>query len=249
MLATALADATARRRALWAQVTAMVLNDLAWVGFWLIFFHRVSRVRGWDTQRVLLLYAVLTTATGIVLGLLSNSRRIPDLVSSGALDEALTLPVPTLPYLVIRKVNALNLGDLAFGVVLFLATGPPSPERIAVYLVGSLLGAVLLASFLVAAGSLVFFTGRDEPGGLGLQAILLLASYPVDIFTGTVKALLYTVIPAAFVAAVPAELIDRPSVPEALALAGAAGGFAAVAWLTFGLGLRQYASGSAWTRW
>lgn len=247
VLRTAFTDAAARRAAFWAQVAAMFTNDLAWIAFWLIFFHQVPTVRGWDSQRVLLLFAVLTTAAGLVLGLLANSRRIPDLVADGALDEALTLPVVPLPYLLIRRVDAVNLGDLGFGLVLFAATGHPTPERTAVYVLGSLIGAVLLASFLVAAGSLVFFTGRGEPGSLGLHAILLLAAYPADIFGGTAKALLYTAVPAAFVAAVPAGLIDDPDALDALGLLGAAGAFAVLAWLTFTLGLRRYASGSAWS--
>lgn len=247
-LRSAFADAAARRTAFWWQIAAMVVNDVAWVAFWLIFFHRVPTVRGWDSHRVLLLLAVLTTASGLVLGLLSNSRRIPQLIADGALDETLTLPVPTLRHLLVRRVDTVNLGDVAFGVVLFAVAGDPTPTRVAVYLAGSLVSAVLLTAFLVAVGSLVFFTGRSEPGGLGLHAILLLASYPADIFTGTVKALLYTAVPAAFVAAVPARLIDQPSLADALGLLTAAAAFALLGWVTFTLGLRRYTSGSAWSR-
>ncbi len=137
---------------------------------------------------------------------------------------------------------------MGFGVVLFAVAGHPTPTRVAVYLAGSLASAVLLTGFLVAVGSLVFFTGRGEPGGLGLHAILLLAAYPADIFTGTVKALLYTAVPAAFVAAVPARLIDQPSLADALWLLAAAAAFALLGWVTFTLGLRRYTSGSAWSR-
>jgi ABC-2 type transport system permease protein len=244
----AFADAAARRSAFWAQVGAMVLNDVAWVAFWLLFFGRVRTVRGWDSHRVLMLFAVLTTAAGLVLGLLSNSRRIPDLVRDGALDETLSLPVPALPHLLLRRVDTVNLGDVLFGAVLFSVAARPTPLRIAIYLGGSLAGAVLLTGFLVTVGSLAFFTGRGEPGGLGLQAMLTLASYPVDIFTGTLKALLYTAVPAAFVAAVPARLIDHPTWGNAAFLLGVSGAFAVLGWLTFGLGLRRYTSGSTWSR-
>jgi ABC-2 type transport system permease protein len=247
VLRTALADAAARRAAFWAQIVAMATNDLAWVAFWLIFFNRVSTVRGWDLQRVLLLFAVLTTAAGLVLGLLSNSRRIPELVADGSLDQVLTLPVAPLPHVLLRRVDPVYLGDVVFGLVLFAVTGHPTPARIASYLGGCVVSAVLLASFLVAVGSLVFFTGRGEPGGLGLHAIILLASYPVDVFTGTVKVLLYTAVPAAFVAAVPARLIDSPDLTDTLSMLTAAAGFAFLGWLTFTLGLRRYVSGSTWS--
>jgi len=246
VLRTALADAVARRSAFWAQIGVMILNDLAWVAFWLLFFHAVPGVRGWDARRVLLLYAVLTTAAGLALGLTSNCRRIPQLVSGGALDDILTLPVAPLRHLLVRRVDPVNLGDGLFGVVLFAVTGHPTPARIAGYVAGSLLGAALLASFLVLTGSLVFVTGRGETSSLAMNAILLLASYPVDVFSGATKALLYTAVPAAFVAGVPAGLIDRPGLPVALALVGATGTFAVLGGGAFTLGLRRYTSGSSW---
>lgn len=248
VLRGAFADAAARRSAFWTQVAAMVANDVAWVAFWLLFFGRVHSVRGWDTHRVLMLFAVLTTSAGLVLGLLSNSRRLPDLIRDGALDETLTLPVPALPHLLLRRVDTVNLGDVLFGVLLFGVASHPTPLRIAIYLGGSLAAAVLLTGFLVTVGSLAFFTGRGEPGGLGLNAMLLLASYPVDIFTGSLKALLYTAVPAAFVAAVPAQLIDQPTWHGAVSLLAISGTFALIGWSTFTLGLRRYTSGSTWSR-
>jgi ABC-2 type transport system permease protein len=245
-LRTAVTDATARRAAFWTQIAVMVTNDLAWVAFWLLFFHRVPAVNGWDSGRVILLLAVLTSAGGVVLGLLSNSRRIPDLVAAGDLDEVLTLPVATLPHLLLRRVDPTNFGDVLFGVTLFLVAGHPTPARALTFLGGTALAALLLTGFLVATGSLVFFTGRGEPGGLGLHAILLLASYPAGIFGGPAKVVLFTVIPAAFVAAVPATLIDRPDAGDALVLAAAATGFALLGHLLFSLGLRRYTSGSGW---
>jgi ABC-type uncharacterized transport system ATPase subunit len=107
---------------------------------------------------------------------------------------------------------------------------------------------VISAGRIIYDHSVSFFTGRGEPGGLGLQAMLLLASYPVNIFTGTLKALLYTAVPAAFVAAVPAELIDHPTWGEAVPLLAVSAIFGVLGWLTFTLGLRRYTSGSTWSR-
>ncbi len=248
VLRSAFADAAARRSAFWTQIAAMIVNDVAWVAFWLIFFNRVSSVRGWDADRVLLLFAVLTTSAGLVLGLLSNSRRIPTLVEDGSLDEVLALPVAPLPHLLVRRVDTVNLGDVAFGVVLFAVSGNPTGQRLLVFLVGSLASAVLLTGFLVLTGSLVFVNGGGRAGDLGLHSVLLLASYPADVFTGATKALLYTAVPAAFVSAVPARLIDDFSVSDALLLLGAAGVFATLGWAAFTAGLRRYTSGSSWGR-
>lgn len=243
----ALAEAWANRSAFWTQVTIMVLNDVAWIAFWLLFFARVGSVRGWDTDGVLLLLAILTTAGGLVLGFLANARSLGSLVTGGQLDAALALPVATLPYLLVRRVNTTNLGDVVFGVVLFLVAGHPTPSRVALYVVGSLSGAVLLTGFLVMTGSLAFWSGRDDMGELSFHAMLLLSSYPVDVFGGVAKVLLYTVLPAAFVASVPAKLMESFDPVLALVTVAVSVLFAGLGWVAFTLGLRRYTSGAVWT--
>jgi ABC-2 type transport system permease protein len=244
----AVAEVRANPAALWTQAGAMFVNDIAWVAFWLLFFDEVGDVRGWDASRVLLLFAVLTTDAGLVLGLLHNARRVGQLAADGELDAVLALPVPPLAYLLVRRIDATNLGDAVFGVMLFVVAGHPTPERIAVYVAGVVVGAVLLTGFLVATGSVTFFTGRGEAGELGLHSILMLAAYPADIFTGAPKALLYTAVPAAFVAAVPSTLVDDFDLVKAAILVAVAAAFAFAGWLTFTLGLRRYTSGSVWTQ-
>lgn len=244
----AVAEVRANPGALWLQMTIMIVNDAVWVAFWVLFFRRVGSVRGWDTSRVLLLLAVLTTAGGLVLGFLANARKVGRLAADGDLDAVLSLPVPPLAYLLVRRIDPTNVGDVVFGITLFAFAGSPTLARTAVYIGGVIAGAVLFAGFLVTAGSLTFFVGKGETGDFGLHAILLLAAYPADIFTGATKVLLYTAVPAAFVAAVPARLIDSFDTGEAALLAGAAGAFALLGWTTFTLGLRRYTSGAVWTR-
>jgi ABC-2 type transport system permease protein len=247
-LRAAMAEVRANRASFRVQVGVMILNDLAWVAFWGLFFNRVGTVRGWDLFRVLLLYAVLTVAGGLVLGVFANARRLGSIAAEGGLDAALSLPVTPLAHVLVRRIEPTNLGDLVFGVAVFVLAGGPTPGRAAMFLVVSLAGAVVLLGFLVTVGSLAFFTGRAEPGELGFNAIVALASYPADILTGSSRLLVHTVIPAAFVATVPATLVDQFDLRLALALAGAAVVSAGAGWAVFTIGLRRYASGSIWTR-
>lgn len=245
---TAMAEAWANRSAFWVQVTIMVVNDLAWIAFWVLFFHRAGEVRGWDASDVLLLLAILTTGAGFVLGVLANARSIGRLAAEGELDAALALPVPTLPFLLVRRVNPTNLGDVVFGILLFAVAGRPTVERTLLFLVCCIASAVLLTGFLVLTGSLSFFTGRNDLGELSFHGILLLSSYPVDVFGGVAKVLLYTVLPAAFVAAVPAKVMESFDPAAAALTLGVAAAFAAAGWTTFTLGLRRYTSGAVWTQ-
>jgi ABC-2 type transport system permease protein len=241
-------EAAANRGALASQMAVMIVNDGVWIVFWALFFRRVGDLGGWDLDDIILLQAVLTASGGITLGLLANARRVGTLAVEGGLDPVLTLPVPALAHILLRRVEPTNLGDLAFGVTLFAVAGHPTPSRAALYVLVVLASATLLTGFLVLTGSLAFFAGRSESGELGFHAMVLLGSYPVDIFAGAAKLVLYTVLPAAFVSTVPARLVQDVTAGRALALLGVAGAMAFAGWATFTLGLRRYTSGAVWTR-
>ena len=245
---SAWAEALANRRGATTQILVMITNDIAWVAFWLIFFDEVGAVRGWTTDTVVLLLAVLTTSGGLVLGGLANVRHIGTIITTGSLDATLVLPGSPLRHLLARRIDAINMGDVLFGVVLFAVAGDPTPRRAAVFAVVVLVAAVLLASFLVFASSLAFFVGTDDAGYLGFHSMLLFAAYPVDIFAGVTKLLLYGVVPAGFVASVPARLVEDFDPSLAIGLAAVTGIFAAAGLVTFQSGLRRYRSGATWTR-
>jgi ABC-2 type transport system permease protein len=247
-MGNAFREAAANRAGFWTQVTTMVVNNLIWVVFWSLFFHRVGRLRGWDAHNVYLLLAFLCTSAGIVLGFLANTRAIGRMIADGELDAALALPTPPLLYLMVRRVNGINMGDVGFGIVLFVVAGNPTPTRTLIFVLGVVVAAIVLAGFLVAAGSLAFFAGRDDAGELGFHTMLLFGAYPVDIFGSSARLVLHTVVPAAFVAAVPARLVDHFDLTVALGFVAAAVIFGVLAVALFQAGLRRYTSGAVWTR-
>ena len=125
----AFAEVAAKPAALATQMTVMMINDLAWVIFWVLFFDRVGTLGAWDRDSIIVLQAVLTAAGGLSLGLLANGRRIGVMAVEGDLDAVLALPVAPLPFVLLRRVEPVNLGDLAFGIVLFFVACDPTPAR------------------------------------------------------------------------------------------------------------------------
>ena len=245
----AFAEAWAKRSSFWFQVGVMVANDLFFVAFWFLFFNEVESVRGWDVERTLLLLAMLATVSGVALGLFPNARRLGQMVSDGGIDAALALPADPLTYLLGRSVDPSLLGDLVFGPLLFVALGDLSPERVALFLLGSAVGSVVFVSFLVLLAASTFFTGgRDDHTELGFQAMLMLSSYPPDIFAGATKLLLFTAVPAAFVSGLPTRLVTDFSPALAAIMLAVAAAFALAAYAAFTAGLKRYRSGSVWTQ-
>jgi ABC-2 type transport system permease protein len=247
-LRNAFAEVTAKPAALLTQMAVMIVNDLVWVVFWVLFFDRVGSLGGWDRDSILVLQAVLTTAGGLALGLFANARRVGAMAVGGDLDAVLALPVAPLPYVLLRRIEPVNLGDVAFGIGLFFLACDPTPARTIAFVLVVVASTTLLTGFLVLTGALAFFLGRPESGELGFHGMLLLGAYPVDVFAGAIRVLLFTVVPAALISAVPARLIEEFDAGRALALGTTAVVFAVAASATFTLGLRRYTSGSIWTR-
>ncbi len=249
VMRAAFSDALANRRSFWVQVLVMAVNDVTWVIFWALFFNAVGNVRGWDRGDVLMLFAILLTASGIALGLIGNARKLGQMAADGEIDAALALPIDPLAYLLARRVDTVLLGDLAMGPLLFIYASDRSLASFAVYIGGALCGSIVLVGFLVSVSSLTLFVGgRGEQADLGFQAILIMASYPLDIFGGPTKVVLFTLIPAAFVTGLPASLLRDFDAVTALEVVGAAVFFALLGITLFRLGLRRYASGALWTR-
>ncbi len=77
------------------------------------------------------------------------------------------------------------------------------------------------------------------------NAIITFSLYPITVFDGTAKFLLFTIIPAAFVGAVPAEFVRSFSWSSLVQLLVAAIVLLVLAVTAFYWGLRRYESGSA----
>ncbi len=239
-------EAWANRVSFWWSIVVMILNDLVWVFFWVVVSQEAGDLRGWNTRELLLLQAVLTMSGGVSLGLLGSSRRIGELVSTGGLDSILALPAAALPQVLLRKVEPINFGDAVFGLGLFVALGQLTPSRVVLAVVAVCCSVIVITSFLVLLGCLSFFSKRTEASDAGFHAITLFSAYPIDIFGGSMKVFLHVLVPAAFVTAVPVEILTEFSWESLATLVAFAIGIGLAATALFSLGLRRYTSGSGW---
>ncbi|MEM7096253.1 MAG: ABC-2 family transporter protein [Actinomycetota bacterium] len=240
-------EASSNRAGFWTQVVIMLANDVVWIVFWGLLFNRVDNIRGWDFDRMVLLFTVFTISGGIVLGLLNNVRRLGELATTGGLDAALALPTSTLLHVVVRRIEPINLGDIVFGIVLFLTLGDPTLAKAGLVVFGVVCSASVWSGFLILVGSFGFFVGRREPGELGFSAMAMFSNYPIDLYAGGLRVLLYGVVPAAFVTSVPAKIVDDFSLTQAALLGGVAVLMMAIGVVAFNAGLRRYTSGAVWT--
>ncbi len=94
--------------------------------------------------------------------------------------------------------------------------------------------------------SLTFWLGNaSNLAEQAANAVLTFAMYPSDIFQGTIRFLMFTIIPAAFVGVVPLNVVRNVDWGGLLLLALVAVLITFISSRMFYLGLRRYESGSA----
>jgi ABC-2 type transport system permease protein len=243
---TNLSSAMEYRASFISQVVGMIINDGIYFVFWLVFFDRFKQVQGWGMSDMVLLFAIITTGYGLGLALFGNALTLANLIAQGRLDYYLALPRDVLVHVLASRSSLSAWGDLIFGLMAYLFTGRFSPPQIALWLAASLCSGTVIVCAFTLFGCLSFWLGNaTQLATQAANAILTLAMYPRDIFQGVVRFLMLTLLPAAFVGAIPLDIVRRLDWKALLGLAGFAAGIMLLTRIVFYAGLRRYESGSA----
>ena len=233
------------RASFFSQVAGMLLSDIMWLVFWLAYFSRFPLVSGWGRMDIVTLWAVVAAGYGVATAVCGNLLRMAGMILRGELDFFLSLPKPVLPHLLISRMNLTAPGDVIFGFVVYGLVVHPAAGQWMLFLLFVATTAMIMISFGVLTQSLAFWLGSAE--GLGQQlanALINFSTYPTGIFHGAARLLLFSVIPAGFVAYLPVVLLRRFSAPLLLGLIGFNLAISLLAWMVFHRGLRRYESGN-----
>ena len=209
-------------------------------------------IAGYTITDVMFLWAVAAAGFGLGAIVCGNSAYLSRIIYQGDLDVYLTQPKPVLPNLLASRMSVSSWGDLLYGLGLFAVSQPLTPAGIGLFLLFVLLAAGVLVAVRVLYHSQTFLLGNAEDlAGLGSEQIITFSLYPGTIFDAPVVAvILHTLIPAALVAHLPADLfraVTRGTGLDWGLLAVVIGGDAALiaaSCAVFALGLRRYESGN-----
>lgn len=228
------------------QVIGMMLNNGVYFLFWVIFFDRFGAVRGWQINDMMVLIGVVAAGFGLCAFLFGNAFNLADVIASGRLDYYLSLPRPVLIHVLASRSIASGLGDFIYGLLSFLASRPSSLEALGRFFIGILLSTIIFLSFLVLVQSLAFWVGNAQMlGSQATNAVITFSTYPIALFEGPARFILYTIIPAALIGAMPAEFVQSFSWATLAEMFGAGALMLTLALIAFHHGLRRYESGSA----
>ena len=235
------------------QVVAMAANNAMFIAFWAILFQAIDApIAGYTITDVMFLWAVAAAGFGLGAMVCGNSAHLSRIIYRGDLDVYLAQPKPVLPNLLASRMSVSSWGDLLYGLGLFALSQPLTGASIGLFLLFVLLAAGVLVAVRVLYHSLTFLLGNAEDlAGVGSEQIVTFSLYPGTIFDAPLVAVvLHTLIPAALVAHLPADLfraVVRGTGMDwgllAIIVAGDAALIAAACAL-FALGLRRYESGN-----
>ena len=114
------------------------------------------------------------------------------------------------------------------------------------FILATFLAAIVFVSFLILMQSLAFWFGMiSNLTSLMVNAMITFGIYPTTLFDSYAKLILFTLIPAALIGAVPAEFITEFSWISLAKLFAGAVIFLLLSITVFYTGLKRYESGSA----
>jgi ABC-2 type transport system permease protein len=233
------------RTAFVVQVLTMTANDSLWLFFWWTYFHQFPLTNGWQITDIVILWAVSASGFGISSTVFGNARRLASLIMNGGLDAYLGMPRYALLHVCIAATDPTAWGDILFAVGAYILLVHPSVILIAAFVLLVIMVSFIFTAFMVILCSLAFFLGNTE--GMAQQmfnALISFSTYPMDIFHGAVRLLLFTLVPAGFVSFIPLQLLRHFTWPLFGAMVGATVLIVLLAIGLFELGLRRYESGN-----
>ena len=235
----------ALRGAFWLQAVLMAFNNLVFFVMWWILFDRFESVRGWTLHDMYILFGVSATGTGIANVCFGGLRDLAQRISDGDLDTWLTQPKSVLLQAAAARSIAHGWGDIASGLVLLGLGTHFAPDRWGAIALALFAAMTVCASISAIYNAGAFWVGRVEGLAFTLWAFLLAFSvYPEKLFTGALRVFLFTLMPAGFMAYLPASMVRAPSLVTALSIVAGALLYLALAVFTFQKGLARYTSGN-----
>lgn len=245
LVGTSVRSAMAERGAFIMRALLMAVNNAIFFSFWIVLLWRVPSIRGYELGDIAVLYGVVAAAHGLAVFVAGGIQYLARVIHDGELDALIAQPKPTLLYAVGLRSQPSGLGDIVSGMAMIALSGRVGLPGIPVVILASAAGAAVLVATAVLLHSAAFWLGRTESASRQLYDMTLFFSlYPDTLFTGPMRWLLFTLIPAGFVGYLPADLIRSASPGTAVVLVLGAGIYVALAAWMFQRGLRTYSSGS-----
>ncbi len=226
------------------KIAMMCLNDAFFLIQWYIIFSLVPDICGYTFNEIMLIWAFSAGSFGVAHVFFEGAFNISHLIYNGKLDVFICQPKNLLINICCSSTSVSAFGDLLYAVVVAVIFAPQW-WWIFVMIPLFFVGAIIYVSTYLIYVSLTFFIERGWALAEATQNIIISTSlYPMQIFSGIPKVILYSIIPAAYIATIPLMLFLSFNVWTLLVLLGVAAVVAFLAICCFYGGIKRYNSSS-----
>jgi len=220
----------------------MIANNLIFFSIWWFFFREFSDINGWKIDDITATMTILSGAFGIAHICLGGVKNLGTIIRSGDLDSFMTQPKPLLLYLIASKSHSKGWGHIISAAILIGFTSSTSLFLVVLFMIS---GCLILTSVGIIIHSLTFWLGSIESVSQKyLDSLFVFALYPTNIYSGILKLLMFTLIPAGLIGYMPVELLHHFSWLKLIILLASSLGFSGLSLIVFYLGLKKYESGN-----
>lgn len=196
------------RVSFYMQVFGMVIQNVFFLVLWGIFFAKFPEIQGWTQADNMHLLAFSAFVYGMVF-VFCGSWNFSKIISMGELDQHLTLPKSVLWQLLSRKTDISGIGDVLFGLAVFIIWGDTSLLGVIKFFGLSMLSAACVINFIIIIQSLAFYFGHIEDATAKLFHLLIgFSLYPQNQFYGALKIIMMTFLPAFYITTLPVTLMN-----------------------------------------
>ena len=226
------------------QMLFMFLNNFMWLAFWFILFYNTEdgNINGTTLNDILYLWSIPSISFGLCLFLFGGVEELSYKIANKDLDMLLTKPKHSLISLITASSKMSALGDLLYGLFIGIFAVDFNILKYLESIGIAVIAAIILLGIFIIVHSLSFFFG-DMSKTARIYTITLLLTftiYPENMFTGVLKVLMYTLIPAMYIAHIPIAIIKEFSLFSLLLELAVAGIIVALALFTYEKGLKRY---------
>lgn len=232
----------ANRTSFLMNVILMMLNNCSIIIQWVVFFSLKPDFGGYTFENHIFAIALTTITYGLTHLCFAGVHNISKYIEFGALDKYLTKPKNPLIGVLTSKTQISAIGDLLFGIILFLVYYH-NPIQIILFIFLSFLSFLIMLSFFIIINSITFWFIRFSDTVETLTGSYISFSlYPYSIFDTAVKVLLHTIIPVGFAIYLPVSLFQEFTILKIIALILVTVINMLLAVLVFNRGLKRYSS-------
>lgn len=231
------------RKSFIVQTVAMFINNFVFIFFWQILFNnKGGSINDITMSDILYLWSIPTIGFGIAFFCFGGMETLCKDIVDGNLDLYLTRPKNSLISTLTSRSVLSAMGDPLFGIACGVLAVNFNPLKILLVLVMGILSAILYVCVVTSVRLLSFWLGdiSNACNKYTNSLLITLTIYPENMFPAAIKFIMYTIIPAGYIAHVPIKVITTSSIIWLIVLMLATAFFVFLTAFLYKQGLKKY---------